>query len=364
MEETKKTSVTTFNDNNNKDKYRKAEEMKMKKQLRMKKKFLTVTAMFVLVSLLLAGCGKKKEEGEYTLKIGYGTVLCQAPLQIAIEKGYFDEEGLNYEVVKMDGLVTEYVGSGQVDASYGLVSKFIQPIDNGLNVVMTAGIHTGCIKLLVKQDSGITKVSDLRGKTVGVNGLAEAPCVLLKRALYAEGVGVTADNLEVNFVVYNNSDLAMALANGAVDAICLVDPAAAIAVNNYGFITLLDTGKDAPYASEYCCATFVTSELAENHPDIAAKYTRAVMKASAWVEENPYEAVRFLIEKEYQSGNAEVFGKILDSYLCKPSVQGGYDAVAKNVREFVNIGLLNPNTDVDAFIEKSFVFLDGVEETY
>lgn len=329
----------------------------------MKKKILIVTAAFILLSLIFAGCGKK-EEGEYTLKIGYGTVLCQAPLQIAIEKGYFDEEGLNYEVVKMDGLVTEYVGSGQVGASYGLVSKFIQPIDNGLNIVMTAGIHNGCIKLLVKQNSDITQISDLRGKTVGVNGLAEAPCVLLKRALYDAGVGVTADNLEVDFVVYNNSDLAMALENGAVDAICLVDPAATVAINNYGYLTLLDTAKDKPYVDEYCCATFVTSELAEKHPEIAAKYTRAVMKASAWVEENPQEAARFLIEKEYLSGNAEVFGTILDSYLFTPSVQGGYDAVVKNVKEFANIGLLSKNTDLDAFIEKSFVFLDGVEETY
>lgn len=329
----------------------------------MKKKILSVAAMFILLSLTFAGCGKK-EEGEYILKIGYGTVLCQAPLQIAIEKGYFDEEGLNYEVVKMDGLVTEYVGSGQVGASYGLVSKFIQPIDNGLNIVMTAGIHTGCIKLLVKPDSGIAQISDLRGKTVGVNGLAEAPCVLLKRALYDAGVGVTADNLEVDFVVYNNSDLAMALENGAVDAICLVDPAATVAINNYGYITLLDTAKDAPYADEYCCATFVTSELAEKHPEIAAKYTRAVMKASAWVEENPQETAQFLIEKEYLSGNAKVFGTILESYLFKPSVQGGYDAVAKNVKEFANIGLISQNTDVDAFIKKAFVFLDGVEETY
>ena len=156
----------------------------------MKKKWtVKMATVFLLLSVVIAGCGDKEEvkEEDYALKIGYGTVLCQAPLQIAIEKGYFEDEGLNYEVVKLDGLVTEYVGSGQVDASYGLVSKFIQPIDNGLNIIMTSGIHTGCIKVLVKEDSGIEQVADLKDKTVGVNGLAEAPCVMLKRALYAEG---------------------------------------------------------------------------------------------------------------------------------------------------------------------------------
>ncbi len=331
----------------------------------MKKKSAWLLALLMLLSLAFAGCSKGDDKGDdYKLKIGYGTVLCQAPLQIAIEKGYFDEEGLDYEVVKMDGLVTEYVGSGQVDACYGLVSKFIQPISNGLNITMTAGIHNGCIKLLVKPDSGVNAIADLKGKTVGVVGLAEAPCVLLKRALYNAGVGVTPDNLEVNFVVYSNSDLAMALDNGAVDAICLVDPAATVAINNYGYKTLLDTAVDEPYKDEYCCATFVTADLAEKHPEIAAKYTRAVMKASAWVDENPMEAAAYLVEKEYLSGNSELFGKILDSYVCKPSVQGGYDAVVKNVNEFVKIGLLDENTDVDAFIKKAYVFLDGVDETY
>ncbi|MBO5292864.1 MAG: ABC transporter substrate-binding protein [Lachnospiraceae bacterium] len=333
----------------------------------MKNKFMTKMAAAALLLLgVLTGCGsaQAKKGDDYVLKVGYGTVLCQAPLQIAIEKGYFEEEGLNYEAVKMDGLVTEYVGSGQVDASYGLVSKFIQPIDNGLNIIMTSGIHTGCIKLLVKPDSGIKQVADLKGKTVGVNGLAEAPCVLLKRALYSQGVNVTPDNLEVDFVVYNNSDLAMALESDAVDAICLVDPAATVAANNNGYEIILDTATDPAYADEYCCATFVTRDLAEQHPEIAAKYTRAVMKASAWVDENPEEAAKYLIEKEYLSGNPEVFGKILASYEFTPSVQGGYDAVVKNVNEFVQIGLLKENTDVDAFIKKSFVFLDDVEETY
>lgn len=340
-----------------------------------KKKPALFLALLALLSFAFAGCGSSAGAGshssadadvedDYVVKIGYGTVLCQSPLQIAIEKGYFDEEGLNYEVVKMDGLVTEYVGSGQVDASYGLVSKFIQPIGNGLDIRMTAGIHNGCIKLLVKPDSGIDSIADLKGKTVGVNGLAEAPCVLLKRALHDAGVGVTSDNLEVDFTVYNNSDLAMALENGAVDAICLVDPAATVAINSYGCKTLLDTAVDEPYKDEYCCATFVTGDLAENHPEAAAKFTRAVMKASAWVEENPMEAAQFLVEKEYLSGDAELFGRILDSYLCKPSVQGGYDAVVKNVNEFIEIGLLDAGTDADAFIEKSYVFLDGVDETY
>lgn len=350
----------------------------------MRRNFLQKAAAGILAaSLLLTGCGAAdntantsnagnsanvsadaQKDDDYVVKIGYGTVLCMAPLQIAVEKGYFDEEGLKYQAIKMDGFVGEYVGSGQVDASYGMVSKLLQPIENGLNIQMTAGIHNGCLKLLVKDGSGINSVADLKGKTIGVNGLAEAPCVLVKRALSAAGIGVTNDNLEVDFVVYNASDLALALDNGAVDAICLGDPAATVAKNNYGFKVLLDNAVDKPFSDEYCCASFVTTDFATEHPELAAKYTRAVMKASAWVEANPEEAAQFLVEKEYLSGKPELLGKILDTYNCKPSVQGGYDALVSNVAEFIKLGLLDKDTNAEEFVKKSFTFLNGVEETY
>lgn len=68
--------------------------------------------------------------------------------------------------------------------------------------------------------------------------------------------------------------------NGAVDAISTPDPVATNAENEYGLKVLLDTAVTEPYASEYCCVSFVSSELAEKHPDIAAAFTRAVLKAS------------------------------------------------------------------------------------
>ena len=194
--------------------------------------------------------------------------------------------------------------------------------------------------------------------------LAEAPCVLLKRSLNEVGIGVTPDNMEVDFVIYTNPDLPQALDSGAVDAIALVDPIATVGMNQYGFKMILDQATNERYKDEYCCVTFVTKELAEKYPETAAAFTRAVMKASAWVQANPDETAAFLVEKEYLSGKPEVLGKILSSYVFTPSVQGGYNALANNVREFIEIGLLDASTDADAFIKDNFVFLDGVEETY
>ena len=152
--------------------------------------------------------------------------------------------------------------------------------------------------------------------------------------------------------------------NGAVDAISMPDPVATNAENEYGLKVLLDTAVTEPYASEYCCVSFVSSELAEKHPDIAAAFTRAVLKASAFVAENPEEAAQIQIDGEYVSGDAKANAEILKGYKYIPSVQGGYDALVNVATDLHDIGLLKESTDVSALVERSFKFFDGVPDSY
>ena len=335
------------------------------------KKFLGIALAAVTAFGLLTGCGGAKSAetsaagDDYVVKVGYSPGLCHAPIHVAIENGYFEQEGLKYEPVVVDSaVVAEAVGSGQVDAGFGLVGKFIQPLENGLPMKITAGIHTGCTKLVVPQDSDIKTVADLKGKKIGVPGLADSPCLTTKRSLAKAGIGVTPDNLEVEFVVYSNTDLPMALQNGAIDTFCTADPVVSKAQQEYNLRAIIDTTTDDEYKDEYCCVSFVTSDLATKHPEEAAKYTRAVMKAAAWIEEHPEEAAKIQLDKEYVTGDLDFNANILASYKFIPSVSGGHDALDKSVRDLQNIGIVRAETDADALIENSFIKLDGVEDTY
>lgn len=335
----------------------------------MKKKLIGVLVTVASVVTLLAGCGAAEQTNvssdEYVVKIGYSTGLCHAPIHIAIENGYFEEEGLKFEAINVESaVISEAVGTGQVDAGFGLVGKFVQPLENGLPMKLTAGIHTGCTKLVVPNDSDIQTVADLKGKKIGVASLADSPCLTAKRSLAKAGIGVTAENMEVEFVVYSNTDLPMALQNGAIDAYCAADPAVSKAQEEYNLRAIIDTTADDEYKDEYCCLSFVTTNLAENYPDLAAKYTRAVMKAAKWIEENSKEAARIQLEKNYVTGELEFNAAILESYNYNPSVSGGYDALARSVEELQAIGIIRKETDAQALIDNSFVRLDGVEDTY
>lgn len=325
------------------------------------------TALAVGLSLTLTSCGNSsKSDKEFVLKVGETQgALCHAPLQVAMEKGYLDEEGIKWERVDFGGSdIQAALGAGTIDCGFGLIGKFIQPIENGLNMVVTSGMHTGCTKILTKADSGIKSIEDLKGKKIGVSSLASSEAITAKRALNAAGIDISPDSSEIEFAVYSTADQPLALMNGAVDAISTPDPVASQAAAEYGLTVLLDTAVTQPYADEYCCVSFVSSDIAKKHPDVAAGFTRAVLKASAWVAEHPEETAQLQIDGKYVSGNAQTNAEILKSYKYIPSVQGGYDALVNVSTDLQNIGILKSSTDLDALIKRSFVFFDGVPDSY
>ena len=322
------------------------------------------------LALSLSACGSSSsadssaadgasDSGTTHLRLIYSPSLCAAPMYIAIENGYFEDEGLDVEQVTVDAAhVSEAIGADQVDVGMGLIGKLLQPLENGLPIKFTTGLHTGCTKLLVPGDSDIKSITDLKGKKIGVPGLADAATVVSKRSLSAAGIGVTEQNMEVEFSVYSRNDLPQALENGAVDAIALGDPTASIAEEQYGLTALIDTATDPEYKDEYCCNAFVTSKLAA----AAAAFTRAVQKASQWVQENPDETAKIIVDKQYISGDVDFCAQILKTYNYKPSVQGGYDALKQNAQELTEIGILKEGTDATKFADNAYMFFDDVPD--
>ncbi|MDR1308910.1 MAG: ABC transporter substrate-binding protein, partial [Deltaproteobacteria bacterium] len=137
------------------------------------------------------------------IKAGYSGSLCEGPIHIAHEKGFFGEEGLDVELVKLaPGTNFEAIAAGQIDASFGLLATLIQPLSNGLPIKITTGLHTGCDKLLVKPGSGIEGPADLKGRRVGVPSLTSSPIMFARRGLAAAGVKVGDKDSEVEFVVF------------------------------------------------------------------------------------------------------------------------------------------------------------------
>lgn len=340
------------------------------------KKIKILTAALAAVSIIFSACKGKsilsKAESQKTVRINFQRgSLCAAPVHVAWKLGIFEDELSKIgqkaefvEVVEGGATLGEMIASGKVDAGYGLYATQLQPMENGLPIVYTSGIHVGCTKYYVRADSGIKTVADLRGKTIGVPGLADSSVTNLKRKLADVGIGVTAADNEVEFVFYPAAELAIALQKGAVDAIGAHDPVAAKAEQAYGFRKILDTGTDEKFRSQYCCMEFVTQKLIKENPDGAAAFTRALQKASAFVEAEPKESARLQIENGLVSGELEFNAALLDSLNFIPSRTLGRKTFEDGARELLKIGFLKPSTDIENFIKKGYQELPGVPEGY
>ena len=315
---------------------------------------------------LAAGGGRQTASEEYVLKVGIGITagLCTAPFFIAGEKGFYAEEGLKYEEIKIDVNQThQLLTTGQIDVSNFLLAGLIQPLANGLDVKIPLGLHTGCIKVLADPDSTIMTVADLRGKRIGISGLGAPPALIAQRYLAREGINVGPNGGEVEWLTFNQGDLALALERKQVDAIALNDPAAWIVEREGKGRVIIDTTTDEYLKDEICCVVEASSRVYEQHPEALEKAVRALQKAVRYVQENPEETARLMAEKNYVAGDPEVNAQVLKSYTYRASVSGAKEAILRNAHDLQRIGVVDQSVDVEAVSDRVFVALPGVPDS-
>lgn len=323
--------------------------------------FTKLTTIAVLGALLLTGCRKNATSGASNkIRVGYIGITCEAPIFTAVENGFFKEEGLEVEMVKCEWAnYKDVLALGGYDITHHLIMYFLKPIEQGLDVKFTAGIHTGCLRVQAGLKSDIHSVRDLRGKRIGVPGMGTPPFIFANRVLGANGIDASKD---VTWRVFPAGELGLALDKGEIDAVADSEPIGSLLLAQEKVRNIADQAKDIPYKDEYCCAVIVNGKFLTANPKAAAAATRALLKGAKWVEANPASAARLSVEKKYLASNPELNTYAISNLRYIPSVSGADDAVKSAAAEMKIAGMLSPTTDVPALAKRAFVHLDGVSD--
>ncbi|MBV9125062.1 MAG: ABC transporter substrate-binding protein [Planctomycetes bacterium] len=328
--------------------------------------WLLAVSCFLLLS---AGCHKAANppgSGEPAhLKVAYIGLTCEAPIFVAYEKGFFKDEGLDVELVKTDwdGL-RDGLGLGRFDANHTLVMYLLKPVEQGLDVKMTGGIHTGCLRVQAGMKTEIHNVEDLRGKRIGVpTHMGSPPYLFASRVLAAHGMDPAKD---VTWVVYPPDVLGLAVDKGEVDAVADSEPIGSILLGQKKVRTVpgADQAVDPPYRDEYCCAAVVSGKLAARDPAAAAKVTRALLKGAKWVGENPTAAAQLSVEKKYLASSAEFNAQAIAKLKYVPGVARCRDSLVQAAKEMKAAGLLEASTDPNELAQRAWLDLDGVSDDW
>jgi NitT/TauT family transport system substrate-binding protein len=320
--------------------------------------------LLAIAALLLCGCRKNASSGGASnkIRVGYIGLTCEAPIFSAVENGFFKEEGLEVELVKCEWAnYKDVLALGGYDITHHLVMYFLKPIEQGLDVRFTAGIHKGCLRVQSSTKGNIHTVQDLRGKRIGVPGMGTPPFIFANRVLGANGIDASKD---VTWRVFPAGELGLALDKGEVDAVADAEPIGSLLLADGKVRNVADQATDMPYKDEYCCAVIVNGKYLAANPKNTAAATRALLKGAKWVEANPAAAARLSVEKKYLASNAELNTVAISHLRYVPSVSGADDAVKSAAAEMKVAGMLSPSTDVAALAQKAFVHLDGVTDEW
>ena len=335
----------------------------------MRKKFLGFIGLTIAAAALFSGCagnpsaqvsstlaestqaGSATPENEKLTKITLGTYngTCEAPLYVGIENGIFKKYGFDVSLVNINAnTLKEGLASGKIQGAQISAGMF-KAIEQGLDIKLTDGIHTGCVEAVVPKGSPIQSVKDLKGKTVGIDSIGGVPQVLLSIDLGKAGVNPKTD---VQWRVYPQAQLEQAMEKGEIDAFGAWDPYGALAVKSGKAVKIFGNGEK----DTYCCYVGINGTFAQKNPDVAKKLTDAWAEADEWVEKNPDKAAKIAVDKKYISSGDEIENsKLLGDYKFGSDKKKAKSDFTSTLQAMKTQGILDSSTDVDKMVQSVFI---------
>jgi NitT/TauT family transport system substrate-binding protein len=311
------------------------------------------------VACLLVACEKKYE-------VAYGGSICGSPLSVASINGYYADEGLNVDLVSGTSFETirSYLAAGKMPVINGDF-QFFPSIYQGIDVKLIAGIHEGCIKILVPNDSPIQTIADLRGKRVAVDEIGGTPMAVASVA--AGAAGIMDPQNEIQWLPFPGDQEVQAVETGKADAVAAWDPIATMAEESGNYRTLLDIATDPLFAGRNCCFLFASGKLLKEDPKVVAGMLRAISKAIKFEGDNPDEAARLLVEnKKVATNDAGLVSRLLQSFNFEGHHSQAANASARDdaiyfAQKLTEIGYLPTDLDVEKFIDDMYVDVFALE---
>jgi len=226
--------------------------------------------------------------------------ICTAPQYIA-EELLRDEGFTQVRYVKAAaGIETaRSLATGQADISMGFVAPFIMRVDAGDPILMLGGIHIGCFVLF--GTDRVRTIRDLKGKTVGIQGIGSSQHVFLASMMAHVGLDPTRD---VNWVTYPSAESMRLLAGGQIDAFLGFPPhPQELRAKKVGHV-VVDSGVDRPWSQYFCCMVGANRDFVRKHPVATKRALRGLLKAANLCALEPRAAARRIADRGFRYEHA------------------------------------------------------------
>ncbi|HUF98127.1 MAG TPA: ABC transporter substrate-binding protein [Ilumatobacter sp.] len=244
------------------------------------------------------------------------------PLFMAIENGFYEEEGISLVIEYSEGSsdAARQLAAGNVDFGIFSPAATMQTVyaDFPLTAIYEM-YYKDTFDIVVPADSDITSMADMQGKVLGVSDLAGGEVPMVRAAMSDTGLVEGAD---VSMVVAGEGDptTVRSFEQGRIDAyagakrdILLIDAQG------------LPTRRITPPAMQAFPGdpVVVRTETFEQDRDLLVRFVRATIKGWAWAIANPDETYQ-LLKDDYANATlgdnpvAEDFWQLVLDYYAAP----------------------------------------------
>ncbi|MGD6855660.1 ABC transporter substrate-binding protein [Bacillus infantis] len=277
----------------------------------------SLLAVFVLL-VPLAACSKDEVQ---TVRIAEVTrSIFYAPQYVAIEKGFFKEEGLDVKLTTTpggdktmtallsDGADVALVGSETSIYVYGQGTN--DPVINFAQLTQTDGTF-----LVSREKIDDFSWDQLKGKTFLGQRKGGMPQMVGEFVLKKHGIDPQEDLNLIQNVDYAN--IAPAFASGTGEFVQLFEPTASVFEKEGKGHIVASFGTESghvPYT------TFMAKEsYMKENSETVEKFARAIYKAQQWVDSHEPKETAEIIQKYFEDTDLDIIEMVVDRYRSQGS---------------------------------------------
>ena len=261
----------------------------------MRKKWLLPVLALAVLAFALTGCGKQSSGLKKVRLQEVAHSIFYAPMYVALEEGYFEEEGLDVELKNGNGAdkVMTAMIAGEADIGFMGPEATIYVYNEGNENygVNFAQLTQRAGNFLVGRGADPDfKWSDLKGKTV-IGGRAGG-----MPQIQNIDFGVTAD----------------AFVGGTGDYTVEFEPHATGVEKDGSGAVIASLGVDSGYVP-YTCFSALESYMNE-HPDVIQSFVKGIQKGLDYVNSHSSEEIAKIIQPQFEETDFDTLKTIVERY--------------------------------------------------
>ena len=301
----------------------------------MKKFIILLLALGLIMTGIFVFKPKEKETNLTKVKLAEVThSIFYAPQYIAHSLGYFEEEGLDVEIILTSGAdkVTSAVLSGDVQIGFCGSESTIYVYNGGQKdyLVNFAGLTKKDGSFLVaREKTNNFKLEDLKGKHIIGGREGGMPAMTLEYALNINGIKSNETNIDTSI---DFASMSGAFIGGTGDYVALFEPTASeLEKEGYGHIvaSIGKLGGNVPYTTYNAKKSYI-----EKNPDVIEGFTKAIQKGLNYVHNHSSEEIAKHIKDYFPDTSDEDLKEIIQRYK---DIDSWYDTTYISEKDFKHI---------------------------